>query len=212
MNNLEFKILKEIKQGNFESSYDLLILNRSFLRGLYNKLHIAGYYYEEFEIIAWEALIKAAKNADISKLEYFNGYWKKYILHEYLSEKLQIQYKFSLTISEYSKLKNADKDPIEDFYNKMSPYEGLIIDDNYEDLYHSDLRKVLWAYVQDALTDENAYIIWELFENGRTQISLAKEFGIGAERIRRRKVRSLEKLKNDKNIQALARDYYNIQI
>ena len=56
------------------------------------------------------------------------------------------------------------------------------------------------------------YIIWELFENGRTQISLAKEFGIGAERIRRRKVRSLEKLKNDKNIQALARDYYNIQI
>lgn len=211
MSNEEIKIITEIQHNDLSSSYDLITLNRSFLIGLYRKLHICGYYYEEFEQIAYIALIKAARKVDFQKLTYFNGYWKKYILHEYLQEKLRVQYQFTINIAEYQKCKNSGIDPIDIYYN--SPFtEGLIIEDRFEDVYQAELRKILWYEIQNILDDKNAYIIWELFYNQRSMVSLAKELDIGAERIRRRKIRSLDKLKANSKIQAIARDYYSMKI
>lgn len=48
MTNQERKIIEQIKQNDLSASYDLLTVNHSFLSSLYHKLHIAGYYYEEF--------------------------------------------------------------------------------------------------------------------------------------------------------------------
>lgn len=76
MTNQERKIIEQIKQNDLSASYDLLTVNHSFLSSLYHKLHIAGYYYEEFLSISYVALIKAAQHADLNKLDYFLGYWK----------------------------------------------------------------------------------------------------------------------------------------
>lgn len=211
MTNEEKSIITSIKNGDLKTSYGLLEMNRSFLRGLYNKLYICGYYYEEFESLCYVALLKAANKADISKLEYFNGYWKKYILHEYLVEKIQVQYAFSMNTALYQKLRQSNTDVITDYYSTLE-YEGLIIDGCYEDLYHKELRRILWVEVQNVLTETNAYIIWSIYSNHRTMVSLAKELGIGVERVRRRKVRSLEKLRNSAIIKSLGRDYYLLDV
>lgn len=42
--------------------------------------------------------------------------------------------------------------------------------------------------------------------------SIAREIGIGTDRVRRRKLRSFDKLKDNKDIQQLARDFYGIPI
>lgn len=67
MTNQERKIIEQIKQNDLSASYDLLTVNHSFLSSLYHKLHIAGYYYEEFLSISYVALIKAAQHADLNK-------------------------------------------------------------------------------------------------------------------------------------------------
>lgn len=211
MSNEELKIIKKIQQNDLSTSYDLITRNRSFLYGLYKKLRISGYYYEEFEQIAFIALIKAAQNVDFEKLTYFNGYWKKYILHEFLQEKLRIQYQFSISIADYRKCKYSGKDPIDVYYNNPF-HEGLIIEEHFENFYDAELRRILWYEIQRALDETNAYILWELFYKQRSMVSLAHELNIGAERVRRRKVRSLEKLKNNSRIKELARDYYNLHI
>ena len=211
MSNEEIRIINLIQQNDLSMSYDLITRNRSFLYGLYKKLHISGYYYEEFEQIAYIALIKAAQNVDFQKLTYFNGYWKKYILHEYLQEKLRIQYQFTINVADYQRCKREGLDPIEIYYN--SPFkEGLIIEDRFEDVYQAEVRKILWYEIQQILDDKNAYIIWEIYYNQRTMVSLAKELEIGAERIRRRKGRSLDKLRANLKIQTIARDYYSMKI
>ena len=40
MTNEEKSIITSIKNGDLKTSYGLLEMNRSFLRGLYNKLYI----------------------------------------------------------------------------------------------------------------------------------------------------------------------------
>ena len=208
MNNEEIKIILDIKSGNLESSYDLLIMNRSFLRGMFRKLPIHGYTFEEFVSLSYVALLKAANNADVTKLEYFNGYWKRYILHEYIEEKLRIQYKFSISVSEYQKLKRNQVDGIDSYRNSIIA-NSFVDNDSYDRVLDSELRKLLWSKVDDALDDVNAYILYEIFSEERTMVSLAEELGIGAERVRRRKVRSLRKLGMDEEIRRLARDFYD---
>jgi hypothetical protein len=211
MTNEEIQLIKEIKQGNLEASYDLLTVNHSFLVNLYRKLHVYGYYYEEFEMICYEALIKAANHADLTKGYCFNAYWKKYILHEYLLEKIQLQYAFSLTTAEYSTAKRDNVDLINNYYRRStSKQEGLIINDVYECVFQAELRKLVWIEVSKTVTNENAYILWELFSKNRTLTSLAQELHIGTDRVRMRKIRSLKKLKENKKLRELAYDYYGI--
>lgn len=189
----------------------MLTVNHSFLSSLYHKLHIAGYYYEEFLSISYVALIKAAQHADLNKLDYFLGYWKKYILHEYLLEKMRVEYKFSVTVADYSDAKKNSIDIIESFYQKNNR-EGLVINDSYESVYYGELRKRLWLAISTTLTEENTYILWELFNKERSMASIAREIGIGTDRVRRRKLRSLNKLRDNEVIQQLARDFYGIPI
>lgn len=207
MNNVEIRIIREIQLGDLRNSYDLIILNRSFLYGLYKKLYIVGYTFEEFEAISYTALLKAAKRVDFDKLVYLNGYWKKYILHEYLQEKLRLQYQFSITINEYKKCKLNTIDPVKEFY---STSYLLQTNEFYETAFQADLRRLLWQEIDKILDEKNAYILWEIYYNERTMVSLAEELGIGAERIRRRKIRSFEKLRANKTIQSLAEHYFNI--
>lgn len=211
MTNQERKIIEQIKQNDLSTSYDLLTVNHSFLSSLYHKLHIAGYYYEEFLSISYVALIKAAQHADLNKLDYFLGYWKKYILHEYLLEKMRVEYKFSVTVAEYSDAKKNSVDIIESFYQKNNR-EGLVINDSYESVYYGELRKRLWVAISNTLTEENTYILWEIFNKERSMASIAREIGIGTDRVRRRKLRSLNKLRDNEVIQQLARDFYGIPI
>ena len=74
------------------------------------------------------------------------------------------------------------------------------------------MRKCLWAAISNTLTEENTYILWEIFNKERSMASIAREIGIGTDRVRRRKLRSFDKLKDNKDIQQLARDFYGIPI
>lgn len=211
MTKEEILIIQQIKQGNLDTSYDLLIANRSFLCNLYSQLYIQGYYLEEFFSIAYEALLKAARAMDFGKVEYFRGYWKKYILHEYLLEKLRVKYNFSITVYDYSNDRKNSVDSTQNFAKRFKA--NLATTKTFAEVTEeSELRKALWYEIRNTLTKENAYIIWELFYNNRTMASLARELNIGAERVRKRKLRSLEKLRNNFNIQVLARDYYSMPI
>lgn len=211
MCNKELEIIQKMKTGDYSQSYDLLILNRGFLRNLYNKLHIYGYYFDEFMSLSYEALIKAVNNVDASKLTYFNSYWKKYILHEYLLEKLRVQYQFSVHVYDYQKSRDTGVDMYADFIDRTSSI-GLVSYDNFEEIYDNELRRMLWYEIRNTLSDTNSYIIWEIYYHNKTMVTLAKELGIGPERVRRRKVRSLEKLRRNPTIQQIAKDYFNMNV
>lgn len=124
---------------------------------------------------------------------------------------MRVEYKFSVTVADYSDAKKNSIDIIESFYQKNNR-EGLVINDSYESVYYGELRKRLWLAISTTLTEENTYILWELFNKERSMASIAREIGIGTDRVRRRKLRSLNKLRDNEVIQQLARDFYGIPI
>lgn len=208
MTNGEVEIINQIKQGNLSTSYDLLTINRSFLCGEFKRLPTYGYTEDEFHSICYVALIKAAKAADLTKIDYFLGYWRSYIYGELLRERSRLDHYFSLTPESYKKaklMKLIEEDNFNLYFGDSIACEF----DDFEAIYKREIRLLLWKEINDTLTSENASIIYDIFVNNRKMCAIAKEMGIGAERVRRRKVRSLEKLKNNPRIQVLARDFYN---
>ena len=67
----------------------------------------------------------------------------------------------------------------------------------------------IWGIVDSVLTEKNSYILKQIYVKERTLTSIAKELEIGVERVRQRKIRSLEKLHENLVLRGIYYSYFN---
>ena len=66
----------------------------------------------------------------------------------------------------------------------------------------------IWEIVDADLSEKNAYILRQIYEEGRSLTSLSKELGIGVERVRQRKIRSLNRLRENVVLRGIYYAYF----
>ena len=92
----------------------------------------------------------------------------------------------------------------------------IILSKYYEiDHYHIEDKCIndvmfesIWEIVDADLSEKNAYILRQIYEEGRSLTSLSKELGIGVERVRQRKIRSLNRLRENVVLRGIYYAYF----
>ena len=73
------------------------------------------------------------------------------------------------------------------------------------------LNDALWQSVRESLNHRDYQILYRYYKKEQNLKQIANEFNLTSEAIRKRKIRSLRKLKENKYLQILAADYYGLQ-
>lgn len=166
----------------------------------------------------YDSAIKFDKSKGLSYLNYLN----LWLIHYFYRELLRMKYSFKITNTAYYNAKHLDK--LSDFYAMDLSYlenheildgiadGSLMYTIHYEDIYSNALTKELWKIVENSLTKMNYEIILLRFKDRLKYAQIAEKYSIGKDRVRLRVLRSLKKLKYNKDIQIIAEDWYNIDV
>lgn len=73
------------------------------------------------------------------------------------------------------------------------------------------LNDALWQLVRESLNYRDYQILYRYYKKEQSLKQIANDFNLTSEAIRKRKIRSLQKLKGNKYLQILAADYYGLQ-
>ena len=73
------------------------------------------------------------------------------------------------------------------------------------------LNDALWQSVRESLNHRDYQILYRYYKKEQNLKQIANDFNLTSEAIRKRKIRSLRKLKENKYLQILAADYYGLQ-
>lgn len=73
------------------------------------------------------------------------------------------------------------------------------------------LNDALWQLVRESLNYRDYQILYKYYKKEQSLKQIANDFNLTSEAIRKRKIRSLQKLKENKYLQILAADYYGLQ-
>lgn len=177
---------------------------------------------EDLAQVAFFAIYDSAIKYDVSKGMSYLNYLNFWLIHYFYKELLRMKYSFKITNTAYYAAKRLGK--ISDFYAMDLSYlenseildgiadGSLLYTIRYEDIYTNDLIKEFWKIVENSLTKMNYEIILLRFRDGLKYAQIAEKYSIGKDRIRMRVIRSLKRLKYNRDIQIIAKDWYNIDV
>ena len=211
---MDSQLIERAKQGDLEAALQIFNEHRDYIHFLERSVfYVPLQNYDDFEQLAFLAVIETVK---VYKIAYsdrstFKALWRKYILKEYFDFKLETQFSMRVSRSTYSKI-NAS----------IGVYNSILQPINYEldivkgsnlflELEKKLLNETLWQIVEETLSYKDYLIILNHFKYEKTLNQIAKEFSVSSEAIRKRKNKSIEKLKVNKYMQLLAEDYYGLQ-
>lgn len=193
------------KNGDTGASETLFLKYSKFIEYCYGIMCVDKNDHDDFKQLTYIALVEAIRGFDLSRQTSFIAYWKYYILSEYYQFKLQMHYCTSISRGTYTSLKS------------FSDINQIILDRLYtQNVYQIDdkcindiMYESIWGIVDSVLTDKNSYILKQIYVKERTLTSIAKELEIGVERVRQRKIRSLEKLHENLVLRGIYYSYFN---
>lgn len=172
--------------------------------------------------VSFFAMYDAAIKFDFDKSSNFLTYLKYWLKHYFHMEFMRTQIPFSLSESEYFKIKRlgnlanfrtvdlgylAKKDVIEGIADR-----SLFYTFQYEDFHRNTLTQDFWKLVESLLTKTNYEIILLRYKEKLTYSQIGEIYGIGKERVRKRILNSLTRLRHSGKIQIIASDWYGINV
>ena len=204
-------LIEQTKRGDMDAAALLVQLNRGYLLYLAKQVfYVNPQNYDDFVQLAFFAVIQTSKayKFDYSTKDTFKALWKKYILKEYFDFKMETYHALKVSRSTYSKINaeiGVDNSILKTCGVELETVKG---EDLYFDVEQNLLKEQLWLTVKEILSEKDFIIIYRNFKKEEQLKTIAKDFGVTSEAIRKRKVKALEKLKNNKYVQCIAREYY----
>ena len=197
-------LVSSAKFGDSDARVKLFQKYNSFVEYCFNIMSMDFNDHDDFQQLCYLALLEALNGYDLDKQTSFLAYWKYYILSEYFQFRLQMRYCMAISRTTYNSLKS------------FSNINQIILSKYYEiDHYHIEDKCIndvmfesIWEIVDADLSEKNAYILRQIYEEGRSLTSLSKELGIGVERVRQRKIRSLNRLRENVVLRGIYYAYF----
>lgn len=203
-------LVAEIKAGiNVKQNMELLYSsNLGLISTIANSWEVYDYdLRNDFFQLAYIALDTAVKSYDGTDGYSLMAYFRRCLLHEYYTYRLEMQFPLRVSRNAYREHKSA----LPAFHLDNGVKQTFtVIDESYDKVEEEMLNDVLWSEVANSLSEENYFVIYERFKGEKTLREIACELQIGSERVRLREQRSLNRLRKNKNIQKLAYDYFEI--
>ena len=179
------------KKGDKSSLETLYVNNIKFITKCFHQMSMNNRDFDDFKQLSYFAMLSAVDSFNEQTGFSFRTFWRYYILHEYYQYRRLMFYPVALTRGEYEALRCTDNIGafiIQRLCDNSNPKYDL---DTYEYVVNQ-----IWSIVCKVLDSKNAYVICQHFREGRSLKSIAKDLGIHPESVRKRKVRSLERLRH----------------
>lgn len=172
--------------------------------------------------VAFFAVYDSAVKFDLDKETNYLYYLRLWLIHYFYQELLRMQYSFRISERAYKEAKRLDKlstfRAVDISYLTTADITygiengSLVSTLHFEDFCKNSLSKEIWSIVKKSITPKNYVILIDRFVNQLSYECIGKKYGIGKERVRLRVLRSLNKLKDNKELQIIAMDWYGIKI
>lgn len=199
-------IAKIKRQENVKRNYEQLYYsNYPLIISLSKTCGVRHDDLDDFLQLAFIALRNAIAAYEETSRFSFLSFFRRCLIHEYYVYKLSMHFPCRLTNGAYQKIKEST----EGLYAvELESIELHQLDYAYSASERALASSVLWDTVAQVLSAENTYIIRKRFIEECTFCEIAKELGVGAECIRQREKKSLNKLRANKVIQELRADFW----
>ena len=201
------ELVDKIKNSENVKQNMLLLYNenKNFLFYMASVLKVSAESLDDFMQLGYLALVQAVRT--YNRMYSFSYYYSLYIRHEYYEYHLRMHFPVRVSHSFYKN--NLDKSPLLTASVSLDYCTGASFhEDSFEE--SSLVRIEVWTVVRDCVTELNYYIVQQRYINQRTFEDIGNELGIGKDRVRKRLVRCLAKLHDNKRLQEIALDYFNI--
>ena len=196
-------VLKPLKEGiSFKENMEILYTANV---GLFVEMG-TGFGFTDIPVdellqIAYLALDNAVKVYTFESKYSFLSFFRKCFFHECYVFRLENNYTFKLNQYSYKVFKESDLEVLD-----CSSVCLAQLDKNFDSIESNLISEILWGIVDEQLTPKNSYILHERFKKNKTFKEIASILGIGSERVRVREISSLKRLRNNKDVQQLAKD------
>lgn len=194
-------------ETNVKDSYhELYIMHTGFVNKYISKYRHNRDSVDDLKQLAFFALVKAVDAYDISSSKSLLAYYRVWLNHFF--------YRYNLNEQFSGQVHENDKQRLE-YYNDN--ILRTVLEENMLQICRIDkevenniINACIWKEVRATLSDANYYVIWHHFYYNKTLAQIGRELGIGRERARLRKIRSLGKLSNNDYLRKIAFDLYGI--
>lgn len=211
---MDNQVIEQVKQGDLNAALQIYNENRGFIQHLgRNVFYVAEQNLNDFEQLAFLAILETAQAYKIGYAEVstFKALWKKYILKEYFDFRLETQMTMRVSRSTYTKLKattGINNSLLQPVKYELDTVKGSNL---FIEIEREMLNDTLWQLVRESLNYRDYQILYRYYKKEQNLKQIANDFNLTSEAIRKRKIRSLQKLKENKYLQILAADYYGLQ-
>ena len=211
---MDNQVIEQVKQGDLNAALQIYNENRGFIQHLgRNVFYVAEQNLNDFEQLAFLAILETTKAYKIGYAEVstFKALWKKYILKEYFDFRLETQMTMRVSRSTYTKLKattGINNSLLQPVKYELDTVKGSNL---FIEIEREMLNDALWQLVRESLNHRDYQILYRYYKKEQNLKQIANDFNLTSEAIRKRKIRSLRKLKENKYLQILAADYYGLQ-
>lgn len=197
-------LIELCKQNDKGALEQLYVSNIRFITKCFYQMSINGKDFDDFKQLAYFAMLTALHSYNATLGYSFRTFWRYYIMHEYYQYRRLMFYPVALTRGEYEALRCTDE---------IGNYILKRLNDGknpkYDHAVYNYVSRQVWTVVRTVLDETNAYVICQHYHEGRSLRSIANDLHIHPESVRKRKVRSLEKLQKCNALKSIYDAFYS---
>lgn len=191
-----------------EKTLELYMTHYGFLYNYAKAYYGSNQNLEDFLQLGYFALEKAISSYVNTKeiKGNFLTFYKVWLNHYFFRFNCVMQQPFRIPTGEFTRvtedislLDSLDKNTL---LQESEPIDSFVLDEELHNLLCQEMSK--------ELDQKNYYILYEVYFNERSMASVGREVGMSRDAVRKRVLRSLKKLKENKNLQLLAYDYLGV--
>ena len=192
-------VLSLKEQWDDDTALELFRMNRGFTGIMVRRYCLNPADVDDYWQMAYLALTDSVRAFDSEKDIFFLSYYKVYLTKYFYNFNFKNQFPFSNNNEDYRDFITGKKSIDLNRFSSIDNYDIEFVD------YVIDDERI-WNLISEILDDKNYYVIYSYFHDGKNLAEIGRSLGIGRERVRLRKDRSMEKLKKNSKIRDLARE------
>ena len=194
--------------GDSDKIMELYNNNYGFLFNYARKYAGSNQYLEDFLQLGYEALVQAVNNyVNARERKYdFISFYRVWLNHYF--------FRFNCSMQNCVRIPENDFTKLRDNYVTLEFEEDEVslqdCTDTEEIIFNNDLHQLLCQEMSRSLDTRSCYIMEEVYFNERSMASVGRDLGISRDAVRKRVLKAKEILKNNENMQIIARDYLGV--